>query len=254
MAHTSHCFSVELATQIGLREAIILQHLYWWHEHNAALANMNIDGRVWFYIPVTQIAEVFPYLSEKVVRGILDKLIDADYLLKDHKGEGQQKFNRTNWYAFTEAGLVFFELPNGETPFAPEGKSIVSNYNYINNYNTKKENPKEKSTIVLPYSSVEFADTWAMLVSQPKWRGKSRDALAKCAKMLAGYPERIAIEMMNASIRNGWQGLFPLKSNEIGKTSSAQSRAHDARVAAEERLAATLAEEGVALIEGGAVL
>lgn len=130
--------------------------------------------------------------------------------------------------------------------------TIINKDNINNNYPLKES--KEKAPIELPYNSGEFLDTWAMLVSQPKWRGKSRDALAKCAKMLAGYPERIAIEMMNASIRNGWQGLFPLKSNDIGKTSSAQSRAHDARVAAEERLAATLAEEGVALIEGGAVL
>jgi len=61
--------------------------------------------------------------------------------------------------------------------------------------------------------------------------------------------------MMNASIRNGWQGLFPLKLNDMqqqgAKTSSAQSRAREAREAAEAELAATLAAEQQALIEGG---
>ena len=99
MNYTTHCFSVELATKIGVREAIILQHLFWWHQHNASVPNMCIDGRVWFYIPVSQITYIFPYFTNNAVRTILDKLIEAGYLVKDHKGEGQQKFNRTNWYA-----------------------------------------------------------------------------------------------------------------------------------------------------------
>ena len=228
-----------------------MQHLYWWHQHNAALANMNIDGRVWFFIPVTQIAEVFPYLSEKVVRGILDKLIQDGYLVKDHKGEGQQKFNRTNWYAFTPVGLGLFELPVGETPFAPEGKSIVNSKVIIKVNNNNPQTPLYN----LPYDSEEFRSTWAVLIKQPKWRGKSKDALAKSAELLGEYPQDIAIKMMNASIRNGWQGLFPLKLNDMqqqgAKTSSAQSRAREAREAAEAELAATLAAEQQALIEGG---
>lgn len=73
--YCTHCFSVELATRIGMREAIILQHLYWWYQHNADIPAMNIDGRVWFFLSTAKIAEVFPYLSEKVVRTILEKLI-----------------------------------------------------------------------------------------------------------------------------------------------------------------------------------
>lgn len=107
----------------------------------------------------------------------------------------------------------------------------------------------------LPYDSEEFRSTWAVLIKQPKWRGKSKDALAKSAELLGEYPQDIAIKMMNASIRNGWQGLFPLKINDMqpqgAKTSSAQSRAREAREAAEAELAATLAAEQQALIEGG---
>lgn len=216
---------------------------------------MNIDGRVWFYIPVTQVANIFPYFSEKVVRGIIERLISEGYLVKDHKSEGQQKFNRTNWYSFTNAGLVLFELPAEETPFAQEGKSIVSSNNCNNISTTQKESNKEKVPMVeLPYEGDDFVQTWLVLVQQPKWKKKSADALAMSAKMLGQYPETIATEMMRNSIRNGWQGLFPLKPQELagmGKTSSAQSRAHDARVAAETRLVETLAAEGRGQIDDG---
>ena len=233
MNYSTHCFSVELATKVGLREAIVLQHLYWWHQHNAPLQNMNIDGRVWFFLPASQIAEVFPYLSEKVVRGILDRLVEQGYIVKDHKGEGQQKFNRTNWYALTNSALVFFHLPVWENGNPEEGKSIV-----ISKEDNKKDNKNNPlNNIPLPYSGEEFTEVWNTLCRQPKWKTKSADALKAQADFLADYPEAVAVKMMRNSIRNGWQGLFPLKENDQPRAEreTAQSRAHEAflRVAKE---------------------
>lgn len=145
--YCTHCFSVELATKVGMREAVILQHLYWWHEHNKAIPNMNIDGRVWFFLSAAQIAEVFPYLSEKVVRTILERLIADGYLMKDHKGHGQEKFNRTNWYALTDSSLGFFHLPKWENGDTEKGKSIVNN-NKVN---------KEK-LVFIPPTPQEISD------------------------------------------------------------------------------------------------
>lgn len=125
--YSTHCFSVELATKIGLREAIILQHLFWWHEHNKALPDKNMDGHVWFFISAGQIAEVFPYLSVKTVRNIIEKLISEGFLIKDHKGEGQDKFNRTNWYALTNCSLGLFHFPVWENGDTEKGSSIVNN-------------------------------------------------------------------------------------------------------------------------------
>ena len=214
MNYTTHCFSVELATKIGVREAIILQHLFWWHQHNASVPNMCIDGRVWFYIPVSQITYIFPYFTNNAVRTILDKLIEAGYLVKDHKGEGQQKFNRTNWYALTNSALSLFQFTISETPFVENHKSIV------NSKDIKQEDInitplKKDKKIPLPFEGAEFCEVWNTLIRQPKWRKKSEDALVASAKFLADYPEAIAVKIMRNTIRNDWQGLFPPKAEDV---------------------------------------
>lgn len=60
----------------------------------------------------------------------------------------------------------------------------------------------------MPYKSKVFADTWAILVQQPKWRKKSRAALEMSLKKLAQHSETDAIQMMQNTIANDWQGLF----------------------------------------------
>lgn len=70
-----------------------------------------------------------------------------------------------------------------------------------------------KKEIPLPYSSPKFLETWGLLLDQPKWKGKSNTALRKCAELLAKYTEDVALQMMDNTIMNGWQGLFPLRQN-----------------------------------------
>lgn len=65
--------------------------------------------------------------------------------------------------------------------------------------------------IIPPYNTPQFIEVWKTLCRQPKWKGKSLDALQAQMDFLAAYPERDAIKMMQNSIRNGWQGIFPLK-------------------------------------------
>jgi len=208
--YSTHCFSVELATKIGLRETIILQHLFWWHQNNSGKEEMNIDGRVWFFLNKQKVAEVFPYFTESAVRTTLEKLIAEGYLMKDHKGEGQQKFNRTNWYALTNRGISLFHLQKSTNGDEEISESIV-NKEIVNN---KVNNNNPLNNIPLAFESAKFGEVWATLCRQPKWKGKSRDALQAQMDFLAGYPERDAIKIMQNSIRNGWQGLFPLKAGE----------------------------------------
>ena len=90
---------------------------------------MNIDGRVWFYLSSLKIQEVFPYLSPQAVKTILSHLIENGFLIKDHKGEGQDKFDRTTWYSLTDKAIQLFHLrisTNGEA----ENNHIVNNRSY----------------------------------------------------------------------------------------------------------------------------
>ena len=97
------------------------------------------------------------------------------------------------------------------------------------------------NNIIPPYNTPQFIEIWKTLCRQPKWRGKSRDAIQAQADYLRGFSEDTAIKMMQNSIRNGWQGLFPLKAGEDNAPrETAQSRAHD-------KVAALVREQGITI-------
>jgi len=54
-----------------------------------------------------------------------------------------------------------------------------------------------------------------MLLRQPKWKKKSQDALVLSLKMFDGLSELHSIAIIEKTIKNGWQGLFPLKPEEL---------------------------------------
>lgn len=116
---------------------------------------------------------------------------------------------------------------NGNGGGCPKGTkkpSMIGNQNARkqnqNKTETKpniKEKEKEKGnmnvrgtgdkSLTLPFSDKEFIDTWNELRKQPKWKRKTVTALQKSLDRLAGYDVRFAIELMNTSIENGYQGV-----------------------------------------------
>lgn len=59
----------------------------------------------------------------------------------------------------------------------------------------------------------EFFDSWCEFIEHRKEIKKPMTELAmkKMLKKLAAYPGSVAIAMLDQSIENGWQGVFPLK-------------------------------------------
>ena len=102
----THSFNVQLATEIGLEECIILQHFYYWHKINCENENMVIDNVVWFFTSRKNIQSVFPYLSEQKIKTCLLRLEEKGYILKENKSAN--KLVKTNWYALTEKALATF--------------------------------------------------------------------------------------------------------------------------------------------------
>lgn len=72
----------------------------------------------------------------------------------------------------------------------------------------------KQRTIELPFSSKDFLEVWSVLITQPKWKKKSSDALKASLKILEKHKEHIAIGMMQKSIASGWQGLFEMSDKE----------------------------------------
>lgn len=153
----THAFNVSLASKIGLIEAIILQHFYYWHQGNKNNESMIKDGRVWVFRSFNQIAEDYPYLSRDKVRGAIDRLEKAELIIKaDYNTD---KFKRACWYSLSDISLsIFFAdkthagenpTPCGKIP-RHVGKSHAINYNnklYKDNINNNSACAREEEYI-----------------------------------------------------------------------------------------------------------
>lgn len=100
---SQHSFDVSVAVKVGVPGAVILHHLLWWIEKNAADERHLHDGRFWTYSSAKALCQIFPYYSQKQIYSALDKLVASGYLMKGNFND--YCFDRTTWYALTDAGI-----------------------------------------------------------------------------------------------------------------------------------------------------
>ena len=98
-----HSFDVSVAMQVGIPGAVILQHMLYWIEKNAANERHFHEGRYWTYNSAKALNKLFPYLTQKQIYNVLEKLVIGGYLQKGNFGD--RALDRTAWYAFTDKGL-----------------------------------------------------------------------------------------------------------------------------------------------------
>ncbi len=122
-----HMFEPQIAKEYGVNAAIIFQNLAYWIEHNRANETNFHDGRYWTYNSVRAFAELFPYLTDKQIRGALKKLEEGGMILVGNYNKSA--YDRTRWYALAEKGLSIYT--KGQMNFAyrenentPEGEPI----------------------------------------------------------------------------------------------------------------------------------
>ena len=83
----------QLAKEIGLNEAIILQQIKYW----LAKSKHKIQNEKWVYNSLSSWQEQFPFFSISTIKRTLNNLIKMN-LIK--KGRFNKKgYDRTNWYA-----------------------------------------------------------------------------------------------------------------------------------------------------------
>lgn len=168
----THSFNVQLATEIGLEECIILQHFYYWHKINCENENMVIDDKVWFFTSRRNIQSVFPYLSEQKIKTCLLRLEEKRYILKENKNAN--KIVKANWYALTEKSLAIFGEINQplvkttndwlKQPTNNSNNNIYNNIKETTTYSSSKEK-RFSLTPQEPYQSTE-GDTPSPLNNQ----------------------------------------------------------------------------------------
>ena len=129
-----------------------------------------------------------------------------------------------------QKGIRAFE--NGRNGGAPEGNQNALKQPENNQETTEKQAYKEKEkrikekgnnmdnqeTLVFPFHSPKFLETWKELCRQPKWKKKTPSALQYSLDKLAGYPEAFAVELMETAIANDNQGVvYPSSTPEAYK-------------------------------------
>lgn len=167
----THSFNVQLATEIGLEECIILQHFYYWHKINCENENMIMDNSVWFFTSRKNIQSVFPYLSEQKIKTCISKLLEGEYIKKTNN---PNRMVKTNWYALTDKSLAIFGDNSQRLVKTTNDwlKQPTNNSNNIYNNNIKEtttySSSKEKRFSLTPhepYQSTE-GDTPSLLNNQ----------------------------------------------------------------------------------------
>jgi len=123
----SHSFSHAHAKEFGIVAAIFIRNLAFWIEHNRANRTNFYDDRWWTYNSIKAFQKLFWYLTEKQIRGALEKLVEKGGLFTGHYHEN--KYDRRTWYAFADEvrfldpDVPASDLPSGAHPSDRAGES-----------------------------------------------------------------------------------------------------------------------------------
>ena len=76
----NHSFNTDIAQEIGVIPAIMLEHIAFWVLKNKANQTNEKDGKYWTFATKEGFQSYFPYLTTKQIRYALDKLESEKYL------------------------------------------------------------------------------------------------------------------------------------------------------------------------------
>lgn len=145
----------KLAAIVGVKAALVFQYIAHNCEYNEVEqieADFH-DGRYWSFNSIKGLKAHFPYMSEKEIRGAIEKLEEAGALLIG--SFNKSPYDRTKWYAISDAGREFYralqngklDLPTGANGGMPVGANRLARRGEpipVNNLPVNKEIPVNK--------------------------------------------------------------------------------------------------------------
>lgn len=176
MSKSSHSFSVDIAAQEGLIEAILLQHIH--ILQTSFLERDQQADNVWVRRSVRAYHITYPYLTDKKISGALDRMEERDLIRS--KIENKVAYDRTKSVQLARKGWAYFrenafdEKENGkdqkENGFDQTGESLQGSYSsFVDSFvegertppapnpSTSKEEKKENG-LVAPGREKSTAD------------------------------------------------------------------------------------------------
>ena len=125
MAANAHTFNVKLATELGLNQAIILQHFWFWFENNKSTEDrykVKDHQYPWSYNTITSIESIFPYLKRRAIEGSIQKLEEDGYIITGNFNK--YKFDKTKWYSITDKTYSLFSVSSDVRNVHPNVRNI----------------------------------------------------------------------------------------------------------------------------------
>lgn len=134
-----HIFDVDIATEYGILEAILIKNFYYWIIKNKANNTNYYDGCYWTYNSIKALKELFPYVSERQISKAL-KHLEEEKIIKIGN-YNKSAYDRTCWYAFDKSATSILQkckmevtkMQNGFDKSAEPIPNIKTNINTNNN-------------------------------------------------------------------------------------------------------------------------
>ena len=106
-----HFFDSDIAKKYGVNAAVLACFLWDCIEQKSTESPQLHEGKVWVRCSVQMMTGFFPFLSYDEIRYALKRLVKGRVLTKGQFNES--RFDRTNWYAFTEFGQFLMAESEG---------------------------------------------------------------------------------------------------------------------------------------------
>lgn len=127
-----HSFDINIAKEIGINEAIVLKFIWYWIEKNKANEEHYYNDRYWTYNSNKALCKLFPYMTSKQIRYVIDNLAKKGVIIKGNFNK--KVFDQTLWYAITDYGYDLLQNRDMEVtkmataPIDEIGKPIPIEY------------------------------------------------------------------------------------------------------------------------------
>ena len=107
-----HLLNPSLAQRYGVHASLVVQYIWDEIRANGRAGKCSFAGKTWMQSSQMMFTAVMPYLTKNMVRRALERLVKQGVIVRGEFGENP--FDRTSWYAFTQFGALMMRESEDE--------------------------------------------------------------------------------------------------------------------------------------------
>lgn len=240
-----HAFNTDLAEKYGIEKALIIDYFAYWVVENMRNERNFHEGRYWVFNSASALSEKFHYISRRTMNQKLQELETDGILISGNFNKN--KFDRTKWYSFKdEYAWLLDEHRSSAEIAASSGDNLQSigesshsigencqwsgenchSIKISNTYTDKnskefqtdsslslanaREAKKQEAFKIPPFINPEIWKNFETMRKQIR-KPMSERAKKLIVSKLQKLGEDKANEILDQSIVNCWQDVYPLK-------------------------------------------